>query len=140
MRFTNILSVAIATILCLPAFSQTPPTYDQGQKFKDVLNIVKAYYTDTVDEKYLVDDAIAKVLEDLDPHSSYVKADDVKRSEEPLQANFDGIGITFQVLKDTINVQEVISGCPAEKVGMRVGDRIVKVDDSSAVFKGMDNN
>ncbi len=140
MRFTKTLSVAFATILCFSAFSQITPTYDQGQKFKDVLNIVKAYYTDTVDEKYLVDDAIAKVLEDLDPHSSYVKADDVKRSEEPLQANFDGIGITFQVLKDTINVQEVISSCPAEKVGMRVGDRIVKVDDSSAVFKGLDNN
>jgi len=140
MSFTKILSVAIGLLFCTTAFSQTPNIYDQGQKFKDVLNIVKAYYTDTVDEKYLVDDAIAKVLEDLDPHSSYVKAADVKRSEEPLQANFDGIGITFQVLKDTINVQEVISGCPAEKVGLRVGDRIVKVDDSSAVFKGMDNN
>ncbi len=121
-------------------FAQSPPSYDQGQKFKDVLNIVKAYYTDTVDEKFLVDDAIVKILEDLDPHSSYVKADDVKRSEEPLQANFEGIGITFQILKDTISVQEVISGCPAEKVGMRVGDRIVRVDDTLASFKGLDNN
>ncbi|HRN93936.1 MAG TPA: S41 family peptidase [Chitinophagales bacterium] len=121
------------------AFSQLP-TYDQGQKFKDVLNIVNAYYTDTVDNKKLVDDAIAKILEDLDPHSSYVKAQDVKRSEEPLQANFEGVGISFQILKDTITVQEVISGCPSEKVGIRVGDRIVKVDDTTAVFKGLDNN
>jgi carboxyl-terminal processing protease len=116
------------------------PGYDQGQKFKDVLNIIKTYYTDTVDDKKLVDDAIVKVLEDLDPHSSYVKSEDVKRSEEPLQANFEGIGITFQILRDTITVQEVINGCPAEKVGVRVGDRIVKVDDTTATFKGVDNN
>jgi carboxyl-terminal processing protease len=115
-------------------------TYDQGQKFKDVLNIIKSYYTDTIDEKKLVEDAIVKILEDLDPHSTYIKSEDVKRSEEPLQANFEGIGITFQILKDTITVQEVINGCPAEKVGVRIGDRIVKVNDTSATFKGIDNN
>lgn len=134
-----IVAVVFLAIAANSAFSQLP-SYDQGQKFKDVLNIVNAYYTDTVDNKKLVDDAIAKILEDLDPHSSYVKAQDVKRSEEPLQANFEGVGISFQILNDTITVQEVISGCPSEKVGIRVGDRIVKVDDTTAVFKGLDNN
>ncbi|MFN8294459.1 MAG: S41 family peptidase [Chitinophagales bacterium] len=134
-------SVAVLLLLFVTiSLNAQIPGYDQGQKFKDILNIVKTYYTDTVDEKRLVDDAIIKVLEDLDPHSSYVKAEDVKRSEEPLQANFEGIGISFQILKDTITVQEVISGCPAEKVGVRVGDRIVKVDDTTATFKGLDNN
>ncbi|MCS6819892.1 MAG: S41 family peptidase, partial [Chitinophagales bacterium] len=132
---------SIVFLLGLPQaiLSQNIP-YDQGQKLKDVMNIIRTYYSDSIDEKKLVDDAIVRLLEDLDPHSSYVKAEDVKRSEEPLQANFEGIGITFQILKDTITVQEVISGCPADKVGMRVGDRIIRVDDTLATFKGVDNN
>src|SRR5690554_4061492 len=70
--------------------------YDQGEKFMEVLNLARNYYTDTVNEELLVEDAIKKVLEDLDPHSSYVPAKDVKRSEESLVGNFEGIGITFQ--------------------------------------------
>lgn len=139
MKQLSIISTFIFSFFLVNTKAQTP-IYDQGQKLKDVLNLVKAYYTDSIDEKKLVDDAIVTMLEDLDPHSSYVKAEDVKRSEEPLQANFEGIGITFQLLKDTITVQEVINGCPAEKVGMRVGDKIVRVDDTTATFKSIDNN
>jgi carboxyl-terminal processing protease len=104
---------------------------DQAEKFTEVLNLIRNYYTDTVNEEKLVEDAIVKALEDLDPHSSYVPGKDVKQSEEPLVANFDGIGITFQILKDTIMVLEVISGGPSEKVGLRAGDKIVMVNDST---------
>jgi len=109
---------------------ETKHRYDQADKFVEVMNLVRTYYTDTVNEEKLVEDAIAKTLEDLDPHSSYVKAKDVKRSEESLVGNFEGIGITFQILKDTIMVLEVIPGGPSEKVGLHAGDKIVKVNDT----------
>ena len=104
--------------------------YDQADKFTEVLNLIRTYYTDTVNEEKLVEDAVAKTLEDLDPHSSYVKAKDVKRSEESLVGNFEGVGITFQILKDTIMVLEVIPGGPSEKVGLHAGDKIIKVNDT----------
>jgi carboxyl-terminal processing protease len=137
MKRINIIA-GILMFFSIAANAQ--PVYDQGQKFRDVLGLIKQYYTDTVNDKMLVDDAIVKVLEDLDPHSAYVKTDDVKRSEEPLQANFEGIGVSFQLLKDTIVVLEIISGGPSQKVGLLAGDRIVKVDDTTATFKGLDNN
>ncbi len=123
---------------CLSAVSfaqvtlQTEPKrkYDQAEKFTEVLNLVRTYYTDTVNEEKLVEDAIKKTLEDLDPHSSYVAAKDVKRSEEQLVGNFEGVGITFQILKDTIMVLEVIPGGPSEKVGLHAGDKIIKVNDT----------
>ena len=103
---------------------------DPADKFTEIMSLVRNYYTDTVNEEKITEDAIQKALEDLDPHSSYVPAKDVKRSEEPLVGNFDGIGITFQVLKDTIMVLEVIPSGPSEKVGLLAGDKIIKVDDS----------
>ena len=113
--------------------------YDQTDKFSEIMGIVRNYYTDTVDEEKLVEDALAKVLEDLDPHSSYVRAKDVKKSEEGLVGNFEGIGITFQILKDTVMVLEVIPGGPSEKVGLMAGDKIVQVNDSVVAGIKIDN-
>jgi carboxyl-terminal processing protease len=116
---------------------------DQVEKFNEVMRLIRSYYTDTVNEEKLVEDAIIKVLEDLDPHSSYVKAKDIKRSEEQLVGNFEGIGITFQILKDTIMVLEVIPSGPSEKVGLMAGDKIVndtiiagvKIDNEGVIKK-----
>lgn len=127
------------------AYAQTPngepkKRYDQTEKFAEIMGIVRNYYTDTVDEEKLIEDAIAKVLEDLDPHSSYVRAKDVKKSEEGLVGNFEGIGITFQILKDTVMVLEVIPGGPSEKVGLMAGDKILKVNDTSIAGIKIDND
>lgn len=130
------LLFALLSCFSTPMFAQiVQPTetrhkYDQAEKFSEVLNLVRTYYTDTVNEENLVEDAIKKTLEDLDPHSSYVPSKDVKRSEEQLVGNFEGVGITFQILKDTIMVLEVIPGGPSEKVGLHAGDKIVKVNDT----------
>ena len=129
--------IALITVLlsavCFSTFAQ-PGTekrkYEPTDKFTEVMSLVRNYYTDTVNEEKIVEDAIAKALEDLDPHSSYVPAKDVKRSEESLVGNFEGIGITFQILKDTIMVLEVIPGGPSEKVGLHAGDKIIKVNDT----------
>lgn len=128
------LFLAFLMITTISTFSQNGDNgkrkFNQADKFVEVLTLINSYYTDTVNDEKLVEDAIKKVLEDLDPHSSYVPAKDVKRSEESLVGNFEGIGITFQILKDTVMVLEVIPGGPSEKVGLQAGDKIIKANDT----------
>ncbi|MBR1400274.1 MAG: S41 family peptidase [Prevotella sp.] len=88
-------------------------------------------YVDTVDETKLVEDAIRGMLEKLDPHSSYATPKEVKALNEPLQGNFDGIGVQFNMIEDTLLViQPVVKG-PSEKVGILAGDRIISVNDTA---------
>ncbi len=97
-------------------------------KFSRALGYISSYYVDSVDSKHLVEDAIINILKELDPHSVYIPADEVKEMNEPLEGNFEGIGIQFNILNDTIYVISPISGGPSEKVGIRAGDRIVEID------------
>ena len=87
-------------------------------------------YVDKADENKLVESAIVAMLEDLDPHSTYSNAEEVKKMNEPLQGNFDGIGIQFNMAEDTLFVIQPVSGGPSEKVGIRAGDRITHVNDT----------
>ena len=87
-------------------------------------------YVDSVDEKKLVEDAIRGMLEKLDPHSSYSTPKEVKAMNEPLQGNFEGIGVQFNMVDDTLLVIQPTLKGPSEKVGILAGDRIVKVNDS----------
>lgn len=140
MKKTFVLLLCLTAFVWLNAQNNEPKKKpDQTEKFIEVMNLIRNYYTDTVNESMLVEDAIKKVLEDLDPHSSYVPAKDVKRSEEGLVGNFEGIGITFQLLKDTLIVLEVIPGGPSDKVGLRAGDKIVKVNDTIIAGVKIDN-
>ena len=105
-------------------------------KFSRALGYISSYYVDSVDSKQLVEDAIINILKDLDPHSVYIPADEVKEMNEPLEGNFEGIGIQFNILNDTIYVISPISGGPSEKVGIRAGDRIVEIDgENVAIIK-----
>ncbi|WP_300727139.1 S41 family peptidase [uncultured Bacteroides sp.] len=87
-------------------------------------------YVDEVDEAKIVEDAIIGMLEKLDPHSTYSDAEEVKKLNEPLQGNFDGIGIQFNMATDTLFVIQPVSGGPSEKVGILAGDRIIEVNDT----------
>ena len=87
-------------------------------------------YVDKVDEDKLVETAIVSMLEKLDPHSTYSDPEEVKRLNEPLQGNFDGIGIQFNMATDTLFVIQPVSGGPSEKVGILAGDRIIEVNDT----------
>jgi carboxyl-terminal processing protease len=98
-------------------------------KFARTLGLVDAFYVDTVNLNSLVEKAIVEVLRSLDPHSSYISAKDVKEMNEPLNGNFEGIGIQFNVLHDTIIVVEPLPNGPSLKVGLRSGDRIVTIND-----------
>ncbi|MBL0308515.1 MAG: S41 family peptidase [Bacteroidetes bacterium] len=139
----QIKKLFLFSLLCICAqvsFAQdSGRRYDQSMKFAEVMTLIKGYYTDTVNDEKLTEDAILKVLEDLDPHSSYVPAKDVKKSEEQLVGNFEGIGISFQILKDTIMILEVIPSGPSEKVGLRAGDKIIKANDTILAGTKLDN-
>ncbi len=88
-------------------------------------------YVDSVDEQKLVEDGIRGMIEKLDPHSSYLTAKEVKEANEPLQGNFEGIGVQFNMVEDTLLVIQPVSGGPSEKMGIIAGDRIVSVNDTA---------
>lgn len=113
--------------------------YEQTFKFGRVLEWIENYYVDSVDQRTLVENAIIEVLKKLDPHSSYLTKKEVKEMNEPLQGNFEGIGISFNILNDTIFVVSAISGGPSEKVGIMAGDRIIKVEGDNVAGMGITN-
>ncbi|MCC8186583.1 MAG: S41 family peptidase [Bacteroides sp.] len=88
-------------------------------------------YVDEVDEDRLVEAAIIEMLEKLDPHSTYSDAEEVKKMNEPLQGNFEGIGVQFQMVEDTLFIVQPVSNGPSEKVGILAGDRIIAVNDTT---------
>src|SRR3989339_118303 len=93
-------------------------------KFGQTLFYINNYYLDSVSNEKLMDNAVKNLLGELDPHSTYVSAKDVKAMNEPLEGNFEGVGIEFAIVKDTLTVTSPISGGPSEKVGIRAGDKI----------------
>jgi carboxyl-terminal processing protease len=97
-------------------------------KFGRTLSLIDAFYVDSANLDMLTEKAIVEVLKNLDPHSTYISAKDVKEMNEPLNGNFEGIGVQFNLLRDSIIIVEPISGGPSEKVGIRAGDRILTID------------
>lgn len=108
-----------------PKFLQSPARKLQLAEFA-----ISKLYVDSVDEHRLVEAAIREMLVQLDPHSTYSTPEEVKRMNEPLQGNFEGIGIQFNLAEDTLLVIQPVSGGPAEKAGILAGDRIVSVEDT----------
>lgn len=108
-------------------------------KFRQVLSFIENDYVDEVNSDELVETAITKMLEDLDPHTSYIPAKDLELIQSRLEGNYEGIGIEFNIFKDTIHVVSPLSGGPSEKLGIRAGDKIVKVDGNSVAGVGMTN-
>lgn len=88
-------------------------------------------YVDTVNENKLVEKAIVEMLAQLDPHSTYSDAEEVKKMNEPLQGNFEGIGVQFQMIEDTLLIVQPVSNGPSEKIGILAGDRIIAVNDTA---------
>lgn len=112
------------------SFSADNSSKDNFRKVSEILRYIESEYVDTINPSNLVDQTIIAMLENLDPHSSYITADELQAMSEPLQGNFEGIGIEFNIVEDTIRVVNVIQGGPAESVGLKAGDRIVKVNDT----------
>ena len=103
------------------------------KKFDDVLTYTEEYYVEDVDTQHLVESAINGMLDDLDPHSIYIPAKEMSGVEESFRGDFDGIGIEFQIVDDTLTVVSAISGGPSEALGILPGDRIVKIEGKSCI-------
>ena len=107
--------------------------YEQVTKLKDVLSITEKYYVEELDTQKLTESAIQGILGDLDPHSVYIPASQLQRVNEDFQGSFEGIGIEYQVLNDTLLVVSPIVGGPSEALGIQGGDKILRINDSSAI-------
>lgn len=107
--------------------------YEQLNKFKDVLSMAQKSYVEEVSTGKLTEAAIKGMLNELDPHSVYIPASDMQRIKEDFQGSFEGIGIEFAVLNDTLLVVTPIVGGPSEALGIESGDKILKINDTSAV-------
>lgn len=111
--------------------------HTSSNKINAILDIIDEQYVDTVDMSALVEGTIPKIFSELDPHSVYIPAKDLKAVNEDLEGSFSGIGIEFNMLTDTLVVVNVISGGPSEKAGLFPGDRILQINDS--VYVGKEN-
>lgn len=127
------------------AFSLTNTIFAQKQseaskKLSLASMAITNFYVDDVDENKVTEEAIKAMLKELDPHSTYLDPKEVKEMNEPLQGNFDGIGIQFNMLTDTLYVIQTIAGGPSEKVGIQAGDRIIAVNDTAIAGVKMGNS
>ncbi|MFA6923371.1 MAG: S41 family peptidase [Bacteroidales bacterium] len=104
------------------------------------LKCINAYYVDSTKPGKLTEYAIMGMLKELDPHSAYLSKEEIKEANEPLQGSFDGIGVQFQILNDTIFVVAVITGGPSEKLGILSGDKIVKIEGEDATGMKVNNS
>ncbi len=111
-------------------YLQTHPKILAESKYDEVLYYVKTMYVDDVDATKLEEDAITAMLEKLDPHSEYIPYEEFNIVNDPLLGSFEGIGVQFRIVEDTVTIINTIKGGPSERVGVKAGDRIVYVDDS----------
>lgn len=135
MKFIFTLLLAASSIVMM---AQHDPSKTE-EKFRRALQYMRLSYVDSVDENKMTEIAIKSMLEELDPHSVYMSAEEIKQANEPLEGNFDGVGIQFQIIRDTINVVDVIAGGPSETVGIQAGDKIVAIDQENATGKEVNN-
>ena len=144
IRLPLILALGLAGGIFIGAtFSESSPVQNDLnkdiQKFKEVLTLVDRNYVDEVNTSDLVEDAIAHMLNKLDPHSYYISAKDKVAANEDLQGNFEGIGVEFNIFKDTIVVVTPLSGGPSESLGIMSGDQIIAIDGKNVAGVGFTN-
>lgn len=136
-----ILAIPLFLALSLAAMAQRTMTMPQAmQKLLNAEYAISTLYVDSVNEDQLIEDAIKGMLNSLDPHSSYTDAKETKELEEPLQGEFSGVGIQFNMNKDTLYVIQTVPGGPSERVGILAGDRITMVNDTVIAGVKMKNS
>lgn len=121
-------------------FSSKKYAVDNDRKLNTILNLIADDYVDTTNIDQLIEMSIPEILSNLDPHTTYFSAEDLKAANDDLNGSFSGIGISFMLINDSISVVEVIPGGPSEKVGVMAGDRIVTINDSTFVGPKITSN
>ncbi|MBP9080753.1 MAG: PDZ domain-containing protein, partial [Flavobacteriales bacterium] len=127
---------ALALLAAAPAVAQPSPA---AAKLQALLYQIDHLYVDSVNDGKLVEKAIVAMLAELDPHSVYIPKEELEEVNEPLKGNFEGVGIQFNLVRDTIYVVDAIASGPSERVGIRAGDRIITVNDSVVAGTGLKN-
>lgn len=140
INLPSVILIILVFCFSLGGQAQKDDPATTSQKFEAMLQIINYAYVDTVNEPELVEKAIIAALKELDPHSQYISKEALQKTNEPLEGNFEGIGVSFQLYKDTILVISPIPGGPSEKVGVMAGDKIVKIGGENATGKKLDNN
>jgi carboxyl-terminal processing protease len=141
-RVKNVLTliVSVAVLITFSNKSIAQGYQSTPGKLDYAMQIIKAVYVDTVDEKKITDASLRAMIKELDPHSVYIPVEEMREMNEPLVGKFEGIGIQFNIHEDTIMVSQTIPGGPSEKLGIRAGDRIVKIDGNSVTNIKITNN
>src|SRR5690554_4441167 len=132
--------IIFATILFIStgvSFAQEDTDF---MRLYEVYSFIDRMYVDEVPRKDISEAAIVAMLEKLDPHSTYIPAEEVEQANERINGSFVGVGIRFNILKDTLLVVNPIPGGPSEKLGVRAGDKIIKVDDELVAGVGLKNS
>ncbi|MCM1290658.1 MAG: S41 family peptidase [Prevotella sp.] len=125
----TVIALSILAGIFIGGFLSSDRLSPNEKKLRDILGLIQATYVDEIDVDSLIESAFPDLLTSLDPHSAYIPASELKAANEDLAGSFSGVGVTFQIIKDTVTVIEVIPGGPADKVGIQAGDRILKAND-----------
>lgn len=137
VRLSFITATAVALGIVLGIYVQPAVSgdsaYEQIRKYGEVLNMAVKNYVEEVDTQKLSEAAIRGMLNELDPHSVYITAKDMQRVEEDFKGSFEGIGVEFDVVNDTITIVSPIIGGPSDALGILAGDKIVRIDDTTAI-------
>ncbi|MBD5357633.1 MAG: S41 family peptidase [Bacteroides sp.] len=136
----SLIFLGALALLTFTGIIKAQSVINQNQKLRMAEAAISQFYVDTVNESKLVEDAIKGMLEGLDPHSQYSNPEETRELNEPLAGNFSGIGITFNMNRDTLYVIQTVSGGPSERVGILAGDRIIAVNDTAIAGVNMKNN
>ena len=144
IRFPFIIAIAVVVGIFICATMLEPKFSIQGisgsiAKFKDVILSIDKNYVDEVDASGLVDDAIVEMLRELDPHSTYIPKEEVERLNAQLRGVYEGIGIQFDILRDTVYVIRVLEGGPSKTIGLQSGDKIIQVEGEIIAGTGITN-
>ena len=141
MKIKQNIAVGVLLMGSFLGFAQKGnTTAENALKLREVFTYVDRMYVDEVDGDDIADEAIVSMLEKLDPHSTYIPSKDVQRANESIKGSFVGIGIRFQILKDTLMVVNPIPGGPSEKVGIQAGDKIIEIEEELVAGVGLKNS
>ena len=123
-----LLAVGVGCGIFIGRYITTKSLTAKEEKLKTVLSLIQSDYVDALDMDSLIESSFPDLLLSLDPHSAYIPKEELQAVNDDLSGSFSGVGVSFQIINDTVQVIEVIPGGPAEKVGIQPGDRIIKAD------------
>jgi carboxyl-terminal processing protease len=134
-----VLGMVLGALISQNRMKQSLFNLPKQDKLTALINFIEMEYVDTISKSSLVELTIPSLLNNLDPHSMYMPASEIQRINEPLEGNFDGIGVQFNMLNDTVVVIQTISGGPSERLGIIAGDRIITINDTVVAGKQLPN-